>query len=185
MTSNAQQPSSGQPDNHHDGIDAAPPPYQESLPAVPQPALQPGNQNRAVGGTQQQKTAAPGTGAPQMQLARLEDLHATPQIVDCPWCKTRQRTTVDDAPTGPTHIAAVLLCLFCGPCCAVLPYCCNSYFEITHYCAGCKHPVAKVADGKVIQVIRPLNEQGQAVAEQPGGNAPMSTAKTELEPQQG
>ncbi|XP_030572352.1 lipopolysaccharide-induced tumor necrosis factor-alpha factor homolog [Drosophila novamexicana] len=60
-----------------------------------------------------------------------------PTFVRCPTCRNDVVTTIQNTPTGRTHMWALLLCLIgCWPCVCV-PYCVDSCKTANHYCPVC------------------------------------------------
>jgi len=55
----------------------------------------------------------------------------------CPFCQADVSTRVEYQPSGMTHVAAALLCLFGFWCCVCIPYCTDSCMDAQHACPNC------------------------------------------------
>ena len=137
----------------------------------------------------QQPAGVPGM-KPENYVIRLENLGEQPDYVDCPYCKTRQKTTIQHESTSQTsyailsmwHCAVVVLvsqklmvaslrltaavcCLCCGIIPVFIPFCCHWCSDTDHYCAACRNRVAHMPHEGRMQPVLP-----QATPRQPGAN---------------
>ncbi|KAM7204957.1 hypothetical protein V8F20_003419 [Naviculisporaceae sp. PSN 640] len=106
---------------------------------------------------------------PENYVINLEDLYESPDYVDCPHCRTRQKTTVRYQPTTETNVAAVACCLFCGILPGIIPFCCNWFNDIEHVCPHCVKVVARMPHDGKMQAVLPQPSKYQASQFQPAG----------------
>ncbi|KAM7192902.1 hypothetical protein V8F33_008090 [Rhypophila sp. PSN 637] len=143
-------------------ITDSPPPEYMSL-NIP-PSGPGGPNNNPSSQTQRSGPTGPGstTRRPENYVILLQDLNESPDYVDCPHCRTRQKTTVRQQPSTETNIAAVACCLFCGILPGLFPFICLWFYDIEHVCPHCNKLVARMPhDGKMEPVLPPTYQPSQ------------------------
>ncbi|KAL7919139.1 hypothetical protein ACQKWADRAFT_302139 [Trichoderma austrokoningii] len=95
---------------------------------------------------------------PENYVVKPEHLGEAPDYIDCPYCKSRQKTVVHHQSTSQTSIAAAVCCLFCGILPVFIPFLCNWCSDTDHHCQNCKKRVAhQPHEGKMEAVLPPVS----------------------------
>ncbi|KAM7216169.1 hypothetical protein V8F06_008469 [Rhypophila decipiens] len=146
-------------------INDSPPPEYMSL-NIP-PGGPPGGPNNNPSSQTQRSGPPTGPGSsttrrPENYATPLQDLNESPDYVDCPHCRTRQKTTVRHEPSTETTMAAVACCLCCGILPGLFPFCCQWFYDVEHVCPRCVKVVARMPhDGKMEPVLPPKYQPSQ------------------------
>ncbi|KAL6897629.1 hypothetical protein GGI43DRAFT_409499 [Trichoderma evansii] len=95
---------------------------------------------------------------PENYVIKPENLGEAPDYIDCPYCKSRQKTEVRHQPTSQTSLAAAVCCLCCGILPVCIPFLCNWCADTDHHCERCKRRVAhQPHEGKMEAVLPPVS----------------------------
>ncbi|KAL9470999.1 hypothetical protein ACSS6W_008940 [Trichoderma asperelloides] len=97
---------------------------------------------------------------PENYVIKPEYLEEAPDYIDCPYCKTRQKTEVRHQPTSQTKIAAAACCLFGGVIPVFVPFVCNWCTDTDHHCESCKSLVAHQPHEGKMEAVLPLVSDG-------------------------
>ncbi|EHK42070.1 hypothetical protein TRIATDRAFT_84172 [Trichoderma atroviride IMI 206040] len=95
---------------------------------------------------------------PENYVVKPENLGESPDYIDCPYCKSRQKTEVRHQSTSQTSLAAAVCCLCCGILPVFIPFVCNWCSDLDHHCESCKKRVAhQPHEGKMEAVLPPVS----------------------------
>ncbi|KAK4225846.1 hypothetical protein QBC38DRAFT_546479 [Podospora fimiseda] len=88
-------------------------------------------------------------------VVAFEDLRAVSQYILCPYCETRQKTTVKHKVTDHTCKASLICCVVGGVVGSIIPFLCLWYSDVNHYCKSCGNLVARKPEGGVMAAVPP------------------------------
>ncbi|KAK2007076.1 hypothetical protein LZ32DRAFT_651379 [Colletotrichum eremochloae] len=104
---------------------------------------------------QQQQTLPGNIQRPVNYVVRPEALGDSPDFVDCPWCHSRQKTTVSSEASSTTMIASLFCCIVLACIGAIIPFVCGWGYDVEHRCGQCHKPVARMPDGGTMTAVYP------------------------------
>ncbi|KAK2055861.1 hypothetical protein LY76DRAFT_519558 [Colletotrichum caudatum] len=103
---------------------------------------------------------------PVNYVVRLEALGDDPDFIDCPWCRSRQRTRVRAYASNTTRIASLFCCISVACIGAFVPFCFGWCSDVDHRCERCYHKVAYMPYGGITTAMYPPTSHAQPAPSQ-------------------